>query len=117
MTMVKKTKKALFVEAMHNNLGNVTASCKAIGISRRTYYNWIEDDPEFKEDIDAVAEELLDMAENTLLSKIESGDTTSTIFYLKTKGKKRNYIERVEKTLQGDKDNPLFIPKDIADKL
>lgn len=115
--MVKKSKKALFVEAMHNNLGNATAACKAVGISRQTYYNWLEEDEEFKAEIDAVAEELLDMAENTLLSKIESGDSTCTIFYLKTKGKKRNYIERTEKTIQGDKDNPLFIPKDIADKL
>lgn len=95
----KKDRKGLFLTALRNNLGNVTKACEAIGICRYTYYLWLDADPDFKKAAEAVGESLLDMAENALLAKIESGDTTATIFYLKTKGKKRGYIEKQETQL------------------
>ena len=37
-----------------------------------------------------------DLAENRLLEKINDYDTTSIIFFLKTKGRKRGYQEKQE---------------------
>tara|TARA_R110000824_G_scaffold246965_2_gene436076 strand:+ start:100 stop:483 length:384 start_codon:yes stop_codon:yes gene_type:complete len=91
-------KKEKFLKKLSNNLGNVTQTCKDLNVGRRTFYHWKEDDEQFKESCDNVPEELLDMAENALLTEIKDskskGHTTAYIFYLKTKGKNRGYDER-----------------------
>ena len=89
-------KKEAFIKAYRESLGVVVHACKTADISRRTYYNWLESDEEFRQAVEDVGEEALDFAENALKKKIREGDTTATIFYLKTKGKKRGYIERTE---------------------
>ena len=93
-------KKEKFLKQLSENLGNVSESCKALNISRQTFYRWKEADQQFKESCDNVPEELLDLAESALLAEINSpksrGHTTAYIFYLKTKGKSRGYIEKQE---------------------
>ena len=93
-------KKKNFLEALHNNLGNISEACNKINISRQTYYRWIDDDIEFDEQCRNVEESLLDLAEHRLLEKIDKYDTTSIIFFLKTKGRKRGYQEKQEIELQ-----------------
>ena len=46
--------------------------------------------------IEDADESLLDFAESKLVEHINDGDITSLIFFLKTKGKKRGYVERSE---------------------
>lgn len=97
-------KKTVVIEKMKKTLGNVTASCEAAQIARTTYYDWYEKDPEFRAAIDAIAESCIDFAESSLLQQIKDGNPTSTIFYLKTKGKKRGYVETHELTGKDGKD-------------
>lgn len=89
-------KKEAFVKAYRETLGVIKYACEQVNISRRTFYNWLEADEEFRQAVEDVNEESVDFAENALKKKIREGDTTSIIFYLKTKGKKRGYIERTE---------------------
>ena len=89
-------KKKNFIEALRNNLGHISNACESANISRKTYYNWIDKDKDFKEDVDHVQDSLLDLAESKLLENIENNENTAIIFYLKTKGKKRGYIEKQE---------------------
>jgi len=91
-----KKMKELFLSNYKKYSCNITATCTAIKIARKTFYLWIEKDKKFKERVDEINESLIDHVETKLLSKINSGDTTSIIFFLKTKGKNRGYIERVE---------------------
>lgn len=88
-------KKAM-IEALQQSLGIVTDACRVVGIARQTHYRWMQEDAEYKEAVDDINEIALDYAESKLYKAIEKGEVTANIFYLKTKGKKRGYIERQE---------------------
>src|SRR5437016_1260762 len=90
------TKKKQCLAALEKSLGIVTDACKTMKIHRSTFYDWYKADKEFAEAADSINDLALDFAESQLFERIRSGDTTATIFYLKTKGKKRGYVERQE---------------------
>jgi hypothetical protein len=90
--------KRAMIEALEKTLGIVTTALKQTGIGRSTYYGWLQDDPEFKADVEAISDIALDFVESQLHKQIQEGQPSSTIFYMKTKGKKRGYIERQELT-------------------
>jgi hypothetical protein len=96
MTDSIRHKKKAMIEALEKSLGIVTTACKQVGISRDTHYRWLKEDESYKEQVESIGDIALDFAESKLHKQIESGDTTATIFFLKTKGKKRGYIERQE---------------------
>ena len=98
MNESRHIKKGSKLKALESSLGVVTVACKKADIPRSTYYKWLKEDKDFAlavEDIENIA---LDFAESQLHSQIGDGNTSATIFYLKTKGKKRGYIERQEIT-------------------
>tara|TARA_R110000824_G_scaffold15839_2_gene66460 strand:+ start:626 stop:1003 length:378 start_codon:yes stop_codon:yes gene_type:complete len=89
-------KKEAILSALEKTLGVVTTAVKQVGIARSTFYQWYNDDKEFKAAVDDIANIALDYAESRLHKQIGDDNTTATIFYLKTKGKKRGYIEKQE---------------------
>jgi hypothetical protein len=88
-------KKAL-VEALEKSLGVVSTACKAASISRDTHYRWLKEDPEYKTAVEELSEVAVDFAESHLHKLIRDGNPAATIFFLKTKGKNRGYVERQE---------------------
>jgi hypothetical protein len=97
MNKTEQHKKAI-LEALEKSLGVVTTSCKKVGIGRTQFYNWLNDDNEFRTKVDDIQNVALDFAESQLHKQIGDGNTSATIFYLKTKGKNRGYVERQEIT-------------------
>ena len=89
-------KKKKFIEALRDGRGIVTYACQKTGISRQTYYNWCQSDSEFKQLAEEVNDTTIDLVESKLLNAINEDNLTAIIFYLKTKGKKRGYVERTE---------------------
>jgi hypothetical protein len=89
-----ETTKQLFIEALDDNLGIIKRTCQQMQISRQTYYNWLDRDPDFAAAIERVKEQTLDFVETALLRRIKDGDTTAIIFYLKCKGKERGYVDK-----------------------
>jgi len=113
MDKTEQHKKAI-IEALEKSLGVVTTACKTVGIGRTTFYGWLQDDAEFAKEVDDIQNITLDFAESQLHKQIKDGNTTATIFYLKTKGKKRGYIERQEIT--GADGMPTNFQIEIIDK-
>ncbi len=100
MTQTDIHKKAM-IEALEKSLGIVTTACKSVGIARQTHYEWMKEDNQYRLSVEDVADMAIDFAESQLHKQIKEGEVTSTIFYLKTKGKKRGFVERTETELSG----------------
>lgn len=94
--LATKRKKAAMVEALEQTLGVVTTACNSAGIARDTHYRWMKEDKTYAEEVAALEDVALDFAESKLHRQIRDHNTAATIFYLKTKGKKRGYVEKQE---------------------
>tara|TARA_R110002020_G_scaffold118235_1_gene270351 strand:+ start:1490 stop:1834 length:345 start_codon:yes stop_codon:yes gene_type:complete len=93
---MRHNKKEALLKALEKSLGVVTTACKQLDISRATYYRWISEDEEFSKSAKEIQNVALDFVESKLFEQIQESSTAATIFYLKTKGKKRGYVERSE---------------------
>lgn len=103
-----------FLDMLVKTRGIISGACQAVNISRQTYYQWLKDDPEFAKSVEEINEGCIDWVESKLHEKIngvsvirytQKGEEdiyeqppsdTAIIFYLKTKAKKRGYIEKNE---------------------
>ena len=96
MDKSRHIKKETMLQSLEKSLGVVTVACKQAGIPRSTYYKWLKEDEEFAQAVKEIENIALDFAESQLHTQMKDGSTSATIFYLKTKGKKRGYVERSE---------------------
>lgn len=112
LTAYKKPDNERLIAMLRKTGGNVSQVAAALHVSRTMVYNWIKADPELEDALEDVRESLLDNAETLLQQHIlgepaldEWGkqigwkrlpDLTAVIFFLKTKGKTRGYVERME---------------------
>ncbi len=86
-------RKQSLLAALRETRGIVSTACARAGVARRTFYNWLDTDKDFKRAVEDVNEEAVDFAEGKLLERIEAGAERSIIFFLKTRGKDRGYRE------------------------
>lgn len=88
-----------FLIAYENSLGVLKTACEMSGMCRKTIWEWRKKYPEFDAACHECEETALDFVESKMFKKIDRGDKGSEsliIFYLKTKGKHRGYIEKQE---------------------
>tara|TARA_R110000803_G_scaffold44923_2_gene94874 strand:+ start:479 stop:892 length:414 start_codon:yes stop_codon:yes gene_type:complete len=106
MAKANKTEhsKKKVVDALEKSLGVVTTACKIAEVSRTQFYQWLKDDEDFAKKVQEIENVTLDFVESQLHKQIKENSTAATIFFLKTKGKKRGYIERqeIDHTTQGE---------------
>ena len=102
-----KKLKQEFIKLFPKLVGNISLICQALKIDRGTYYKWLKKDEGFKQIIEDGGEGLIDHVESKLYARIDSGDTTAIIFFLKTKGRSRGYIEKHFLEHSGSETKPL----------
>lgn len=118
------TKKRTVLDMLKRSRGIVSSACESADISRVTFYEWVKTDPEFAAEVEEINESAIDFVESKLYQKIngvecatvtQKGETvvyevppsdTAIIFFLKTKAKKRGYVERTESVVM--QEQPLF---------
>ncbi len=90
----------LFLMAYEANGGIISQACQMSGISRETYYRWMDSPSRinvvFRQRLARLRpkERFIDHAELTILDAIKGGDITASIFTLKTQGRHRGWSER-----------------------
>lgn len=60
-------------------LGTVKAACEAAGIGRRTWYDWLEADPEFASLVMAANEDVTDELEAEAIKRAKAKDGSDTL--------------------------------------
>jgi len=78
-------KKEKFVETYSLLFGHISDTCRTVGIARKTYYNWIDNDEDFRSKILEAEYELNDDIREVLVKKAGEGDMTAVMFYLKNR--------------------------------
>ncbi|MGI4884265.1 MAG: hypothetical protein ACRYFR_04830 [Janthinobacterium lividum] len=117
--------KKRLLAALRASLGVVETACNNAKVARSNHYHWLKKDPKYAAAVTEVADVAVDFGE-TMLHKLMRGytlddtkvflnsdskqpilvpikkhigsDAASVIFFLKTKGKARGYVERNEIT-------------------
>lgn len=100
---IAESKKSVLV-ALEASFGIVSTACKTANISRQTFYRWMQEDEVFKAMVESMQEYTLDFVESHLLKRIKEGSDAAIIFYMKTKGKKRGFIEKAPEGNDGNQD-------------
>jgi len=114
------TLKKAMIQSLTQHYGNVSKSVEAVGCARSTHYLWMDTDPEYKQAVEDINDFVIDHVEDKLHEKIngvtiskgvdEDGklkiyevppSDTAIIFFLKTRAKKRGYVEKNELDVSG----------------
>jgi len=83
-------------DALDKSGGFLSVAAESLGCTRKTIYNYLDRYPELKEVCEDIRERYLDIGENELMKKVKKGATPELIFFLKTRGKGRGYVEKQE---------------------
>lgn len=85
-------------DVLRKKRGNVSLAAKALSVSRTALHKYIRENS-LQEIVDDAREEIVDLAEDKLLSAVRKGEAWAVCFALKTQGKERGYVERQEITI------------------
>lgn len=94
MAAKHRYKRQEVVDALVQANGFVSRAAKILVCDQRTVRNYIKKHVECQRAISDAREAMKDFTENALYKKIEAGDTTGIIFYLKTQARDRGYVEK-----------------------
>ena len=92
---MKKPDRSTIEKAIVMAFGNLSTASKSLQVERATLYSWIEQEG-LNEAVAEGRNRRLDFAESMLDKAMQSENMSAIIFFLKTQGKSRGYVERQE---------------------
>ena len=91
-----KMTKRVIVEQLRKFRGNISAVARSLGVTRQAVAYRIERDDRLKREVIAAREARLDDAESSLDRAVLEGEGWAVCFFLKTQGRGRGYVERLD---------------------
>ena len=132
--LIDHPKKARMIEELIRHRGIVSIACRNADVkARNTHYRWLAEDPVYREAVELAKEAAIDHVESKLFELVD-GVTTSgglddegneiiykqppnvaaVLFYLKTIGQKRGYIEKKQIDVDVNQKTTPFQSLDIG---
>ena len=96
-------------DAIKEARGFITKAADLCGVSRTTFYKYLNKYETVKEALEDERESRHDYVETKLMQAIEGNNIAAIIFYLKTQCKARGYVERYQQELTGPDGGPMEI--------
>lgn len=93
--MGKLNYKAVEAKLKHAS-GNISLAAANLGVTRKAVYDFLEKHPKLKNVVTDEREAMVDAAENALHAAILEKQSWAVTLCLKTLGKRRGYVERLE---------------------
>lgn len=96
VTMALRKRKIAYLIAMLASHLNVTSARLIANVSQKDLESWRKTDEHFKSVEASLYDDILDLAEEKLHEAIGEGDMKAVQFLLRTKGRNRGYVEKME---------------------
>ena len=103
----QKFTQAQVIDALRETKGMVYLAAKRLGCEAQTIYNYRDRYPAVRAEMEQQDGEVDDAAEMKLYQAIIAGEPWAVQFRLRTKGKGRGYVERVEQDIRGKDGGPV----------
>ena len=104
----KYTQKEI-IDALRETKGMVYLAAKRLGCEAQTIYNYRDRYPAVRAEMEQQDGEVDDAAEMVLYKAIMAGEPWAVQFRLRTKGKGRGYVERVQQDINATIDGELRV--------
>jgi hypothetical protein len=89
----KTFSQAKVIQLLLNNNGMITKVATIMGCSFVKLKKYIEENEKVKDAINTIDDAVIEEVESHLMDNIKGGNVAAQIFFLKTRGKKKGYIE------------------------
>jgi predicted transcriptional regulator len=119
MTKMARINKKKFITAMVGSGGILANIARKLDVSRQAVSHFVQKNKDIQDLLAEEDEQINDLAEAKLITKLNEGDMQAIKFRLTTKAKHRGYIERSEINYSGETtttfktDNLIDIWKEI----
>ena len=107
MTTRQRYTQAQVIDALRETKGMVYLAAKRLGCEAQTIYNYRDRYPAVRAEMEQQDGEVDDAAEMKLYQAIIAGEPWAVQFRLRTKGKGRGYVERVQNEVSGPDGGPI----------